>query len=130
MYFVLSFSLILIFYEIYRLVFINKQMELVGMMEHMSKTQNEMEKRHLMNELINRKDFVMTFIVELSYIIFCLVLLFTKFWYVGLGMFGLVFIKSVTNNSKINRRTMWVLDCIVSTILLLVIPYMFFAQLM
>lgn len=65
-----------------------------------------------------------TFIIEIFYMLFCLILLFTKFWFIALLIFALVFIKDFAQNrTSISMNVIWFTDCFVTIALLSAILY-------
>ncbi|PTY93052.1 hypothetical protein [Heyndrickxia sporothermodurans] len=109
---------IFIIYEIYKLVFMSRQMDVLGELERMSATKNKTEKRLLSNKAAKSKNHIVTLVVEMCYMIFAVVLFFTQAWFVGLAIIALMFIKSGLDKIRAPRRAVWVIDCLVSIVLL------------
>lgn len=121
MHFILIIAMLFIIYEAYKLVFTQRQISVLGDLEQLSRTTNVMEKRVLLNKVAGSFLHKGTIIMEFFYIVFCVLLLLTKVWYVGLLVLLLMFLKGPIYKMGASKKSIWIVDCIISIILLAII---------
>lgn len=118
---ILVLAMLFIIYEAYKIVFMKRQMTVLGDLEQMTNTKNAMEKRALVRKLSGSFLYKGTLALEFSYIIFCIVLIFTKVWYIGLLVLLLVFLKGPMDKMGTSKKGIWVADCVLSIALLAIV---------
>ncbi len=113
-------ALLLIFtcYEIYKFVNTEDLLPLYDLVSQYSRSKNLSEKVFILKSLSSSQHIYLLFALDLLYSLFCVILLFTPFWYIGALILSFSIVKSILYKTKINKIVVWKMDAIFSIIVL------------
>ena len=114
MYGAISFAIIFIMYEVYKMLNMGQLMPLIEHFEQYGKSKNPVEKEFLLRHLTASPAIMWVIVLDIVYFIFALVLLFTAYWYIGFIILGLSFSKILFRKINVSKPAVWQIDCVLS----------------